>query len=422
MRRWRSQAHLRTRSGSRPVTKSEWRTFLDQLEDQINSGQFKFSGLKWRTIGNRAVLTTRSLEDTLVIRKMSNNIRRAYSIRETNRSQLIRTAKQALSEPTPKSIIRIDLKSCFEHIRINELIKILNSDSLVTTETISLIEHLFSMAYKKSEKRATGGIPRGLILSSTLAELALRKLDKALRSIKGVYLVLRYVDDMLIFTTEPTDTTDTAVRDIIKKHKFTINQGKFAKFRVACKCETTCVHGSSCPCKNKCKCNDNHANEKFGLEFLGYKIIFPAHNASNMKENNISCTFSEKKLSRIKNRIWLSIHAFKKDRDIELLIDRIKYLADNQKLEAEPERRSLLAGNSYSHSECDPDDPEVIAALKNIDQFYRLNIRRSVKTMVSRDEYKQLYRLSFESGFRHHRRTKYSGKRVLKITECWVTQ
>lgn len=295
MRRWRSQAHLRTRSGSRPATKSEWRAFLDQLEDQVNSGQFKFSGLKWNTIGKRAVLSTRSLEDTLVIRKMSNNIRRAYSIRETNRNQLIRTAKQALSEPTPKTVIRIDLKSCFESIRLNEVLKVLNSESLVSTETISLIERLFLIAYKKLKNKAGDGIPRGLILSSTLAELALRKLDKALRSLNGTYLVLRYVDDILIFTTEPANTTEKAVREIVKGHNFKINEAKFAQFRVACKCEMSCVHGTSCPCKNKCKCSDSHESKPFTLEFLGYKMIFPAHNSDNMKKNNISCTFSEKK-------------------------------------------------------------------------------------------------------------------------------
>lgn len=423
MRRWRSQAHLRTRSGSRPVTKSEWRDFLDQLEDQINSGQFKFSGLKWHTIGKRAVLSTRSLEDTLVIRKMSNNIRRVYSIRETNRNQLIRTAKQALSEPTPKTLIRLDLKSCFENIRASELLKVLNSESLVSTETISLIERLFSIAYKKANNKARYGIPRGLILSTTLAELALRKLDKALRSLNGIYLVLRYVDDILIFTTEPTDAAEKAVREIVKGHNFKINESKFAKFRVACKCETTCIHGTSCPCKNKCKCSDNYVNQLFTLEFLGYKIIFPTHNSSNMKEKNIiSCTFSENKTSRIKKRIWLSIHAFTKDRDAALLMDRIKYLADNQKLEAEPGRRSLLAGNSYTHSECVPADSEVVTTLKNIDGFYRLNLRRSVEGTVPQNVYEQLYRLSFESGFRHHRRTKYSGRRVLQIIECWANR
>lgn len=420
MRRWRSQAHLHTRSGSRPFTKSEWRAFLDQIENQINSGEFKFSRLEWHTIGKRAVLSTRSLEDTLVIRKMSNNIRRSYSIREANRNQLIRTAKQALREPTPKTLIRLDLKSCFENIRLNELLKELNSESLVSTETISLIEQLFAVAYKKAKNKTRGGIPRGLILSTTLAELALRKLDKALRSLDGIYLVLRYVDDILIFTTEPINTAEKSVREIVKAHNFKINESKFAKFRVACRCETTCIHGTSCRCRKQCTCGDIDANQSFSLEFLGYKIIFPAHNPSNKKENNICCTFSENKISRIKKRIWLSIHTFTKDRDTVLLMDRIKYLADNQKLEAEPERRSLLAGNSYTHSECNPGDSEVINTLKNIDGFYRLNLRRSVEGTVPQDVYEHLCRLSFESGFRHHRRTKYSGKRVLQITGCWA--
>ncbi len=285
---------------------------MDQVEDEINSGQFIFSQLAWHAIGKHAVLSTKSLEETLVIRKMSNNIRRAYSMREANRNELIRTAKQALKEPTPKTIIRLDLKSCFENIRLNELLKELISDSLVSTETISLIEQLFLTAYKKANHNTRGGIPRGLILSSTLAELALRKLDKALRSLNGVYLMLRYVDDILIFTTEPKDSAEKSVRETIRAHNFKINEEKF-KNQVVSKGGAVATHLIS-------------------LDFLGYKFIFPDHNSSRGGDNNVSCTFSDKKISRIKTRIWTSIHAFTLDRDAVLLADRIKYLADNQKL------------------------------------------------------------------------------------------
>jgi len=400
MRRWRSQAHLRTRTRSRPTKKSEWRAFLDQIEDEINSGQFRFSRLAWHAINKRAVLSTRSLEETLVIRKISNNIRRAYSMREQNRTELIRTAKQALKEPTPKTIIRLDLKSCYESIHLNDLLKELNSDSLVSTETISLIEHLFLTAYKKANHNTRGGIPRGLILSTTLAELALRKLDKALRSLNGVYLMLRYVDDMLIFTTEPKESAEKSVRETVRAHNFKINEEKF-------KIQVVSRKGAG-------------AAQSVSLDFLGYKFIFPDQNHNNRRDNNISCTFSDKKISRIKTRIWMSIHAFSRDHDAALLADRIKYLADNQKLETEAGRRSLLSGNSYTHSECSIEDDHVVNALKSLDGFYRLNLRRHVKGSVPQDLYEQLCRLSFESGFRHHRRTKYSGKRVLAITACWI--
>ncbi|UBU61047.1 RNA-directed DNA polymerase [Acidithiobacillus ferrooxidans] len=400
MRRWRSQAHLRTRSRSRPTKKSEWRAFLEQIEDEIISGQFRFSRLAWHTLSKRAVLSTRSLEETLVIRKMSNNIRRAYSIREANRNELIRTAKQALKEPTPKTIIRLDLKSCFESIRLNKLLKELNSDSLVSKETISLIEQLFLTAYKKANHDTRGGIPRGLILSTTLAELALRKLDKALRSLNGVYLMLRYVDDMLIFTTEPIDSAEKMVRETIRSHNFKINEEKFMSHVVS----------KAGPV----------ATRPLNLDFLGYKFIFPDHNPSNKGDNNISCTFSDKKISRIKTRVWMSIHAFTMDRDTDLLVDRIKYLADNQKLETEGGRRSLLSGNSYTHSECSLKDDQVVNALKSLDGFYRLNLRKHVRGLVSQQVYEHLCQLSFESGFRHHRRTKYTGKRVLTIIKCWI--
>ncbi|WP_425599751.1 antiviral reverse transcriptase Drt3a [Frateuria flava] len=420
MRRWRSQAHLRCGNGLvRPTSPSEWRQFLGEIEEQISRGTFKFNGLRWHKIGPRTALSSNHLEDVLVIRKISNNIRRCYGVRESNRSQLIRTAKQALAESVPKTILRIDIKSCYESIDRNKLLNKIQSDSLVSSETVSLAKQLFREATARSKAHRSQGIPRGLILSTTLAELALRDLDKKLRALPGTYLLLRYVDDILIFTTADREHATASVRELLAELGLKINESKFSAVRVGCNCEIQCTHGHTCPCAKGCLCIDNpHARCEF--DFLGYKLSFSPHNTKDPKKlNAISCTFSTRKISRIKHRVWVAFYAFDVDHDWELLMDRIRYLADNQKLESQPSRRGLLAGLSYTHAECDPGDPTVETSLSRLDQFYRAKLR-AIKQLIPPIAYERLARLSFQSGFAHHRRTDFSGSRVLQIKKCWA--
>src|SRR5699024_5546833 len=126
--------------------------------------------------------------------------------------------------------------------------------------------------------------------------------------------------DILIFTTKPQIEAEASVRYLVKEHNFKINEPKFKAFRVACMCETNCPHGHACPCKKKCTCAKNSMSRYLDVDFLGYKIIFPAHNESRGNFNNVSCSFSTKKVSKIKQKIWLSIHEFTVNYDVELLI------------------------------------------------------------------------------------------------------
>jgi hypothetical protein len=420
MRRWRSQAHLRTKQGDRPTTHGEWKILLKTISEQISAGVYNFSGLRWHKIGKKFALSSHILEDILVIRKINSNIRRCYSIRESNRSQLIRTARQAMSEPVPKTILRVDLKSCYESIDRNRLIKALKIDSLLSTETLGLVDQLFKTSHRRIKGKLKHGIPRGLILSTSLAEIALKKLDAQLKAQSGTYLVLRYVDDILIFTTKSAECALIKVKDAIKECGFKINESKLRALRVSCDCETACPHGGTCPCLKKCKCAENHPSANYKLDFLGYKLIFSAHNTSAEKKLNTTyCTFSSKKIDRIKHRIWRAIYNTQVDQDWSLLKDRIRYLADNQKLDSQPGRRGLLAGLSYTHSECQSSDPQVKASLLDLDDFYRAALRRRLFGVAPQDEYKALVSLSFSSGFSDKRRTKFSGSRVIQIKKGW---
>ncbi len=419
MRRWHSQAHLRTEAGSRPVSRTEWDSFLNGIADQIDRDSFDFRGLHWHFARGKLTLSTSHLEDTLVIRKINDNLRRAYGIRQPNRSALIRTAKQALSEATPKTIIRIDLKGCFEGINRNALLREIESAAKLSTQTTGLLTSLFRKADKRLKRPMPEGIPRGLNISNSLAEIRLRSLDRELRVLPGTYLYLRYVDDLLIFTTGEEKEAISAVRRVIKDNGFRVNEKKTSSVQVGCDCEPQCSHGGGCPCSKKCICSSN-GKAPLEVEYLGYKLIFDKHNDSKKDYNEIYCVLSDRKQARIKTRLVRSFRDCRETKDWNLLEDRVRYLTSNQRVAASPNMRGLFNGLSYTHAEYkEPEGYDGPGSLEDLDRFYRAELRRLIGSLGEPPNADTLTKMTFRSGFFHHRRTKFSGKRVLQIQACW---
>lgn len=421
MRRWHSQAHLRTQSGTRPATQDDWETLLESIANQISRDAFPFSGLRWHSVRRKRALSSNLLEDTLVIRKINDNVRRAYGLTQPNRTKLIQTAKQAIRENTPKSIVRIDLRRCFESICRNSLLRQLKTDARLSTQTIVLIESLFEKAAKRLGGKMPEGIPRGLTVSTSLAEIRLLQLDSALRAQAGIYLYLRYVDDILIFSTLPGVDVLAAARRAISATGLQINAQKTQSVRVGCSCEFNCTHGNHCPCKKSCKCS-NPSRSFIGLEYLGYKLLFEKHNKNKSESSNeVYCVLSERKAKRIKTRIFQAFRACDADNDWSLLEDRIRYLSSNQRVARAPGRRGLFNGLAYTHAEYEqPKQFTGPGSLNEIDCFYRTSLRRLVRMKRTPPiNLAILESLTFQSGFDHKRRTKFPGQRLRQIQSCW---
>lgn len=418
MRRWHSQSHLKTTSGDRPTTQVEWKDLLARVELAVARDGHGFSGLHWHNIRGKRALSTNLLEDALVIRKINDNIRRSYGIAEPNRASLVRTAMQAIRETAPKTIVRIDLKACFESIDRRSVLKRLRSDSWVSVQTMALIEGIFKQASKKFPGRMPDGIPRGLTISTSLAEIVLRDLDSKLRLLPGVYVILRYVDDLLIFSTSDELVAWKGVVNVVRSLGLKINSSKSGVYRVACRCESSCVHEKICPCSRRCECSKDESSN-FGVEYLGYKIIFGKHNSGG--GNDVFCVLSDRKSSRIKTRIVSSIQDVAKTKDWGLFEKRVLYLTGNQKVAGTPGMRGLFNGLAYTHSEySEPAEGDGMGTLADLDAFYQMSLRRLLDASIVKDDIRaRLKSLSFESGFLHRRRTKFTAQQVLKVKLCW---
>lgn len=423
MRRWHSQAHLRTKSGTRPASATEWKDLLNEIEASIAKDEFSFAGLRWHSVRRKLALSTSLLEDTLVVRKINDNLRRAYGLRQPNRTSLIQTAKQALRESTPKTIVRIDLRQCFESICRNSLLREIGSDARLSTQTTALLDEIFRHASRKLSKSMPTGIPRGLTISTSLAEIKLRALDRDLRIVAGNYLYLRYVDDILIFSTSSAPEALHAAREVISRHGFKVNERKTNAMRVSCGCELGCTHGASCPCAYRCSCL-SESTPLQELEYLGYKLLFYKHNKKkDDSTNDVFCVLSDRKSKRIKTRLVQASHDCRSTLDWDLLEDRIRYLVANQRVAVSPGKRGLFNGLSYTHAEYDePPNFTGDGSLRELDNFYRTQLRLLLQiTGANPINLRRLESFTFTSGFAHHRRTKFSGQRVKQIQACWET-
>ncbi len=417
MRRWRSQGHLVPRSGTYPASEQEWSTLLEGISEAIHRDEFTFDRMHTAAIKGNVVLTTRYLEEALVLRKINDNIRRAYGVRQPNRQRLVKTAIQALKETVPKTVVRVDLKKCFESISKTEVIKTIVADGNVTFQTVALLNSLFEISSKLSPKLSIEGLPRGVIISSTLAEIKLLDLDRRIRRIPGVYLLLRYVDDLLVFSTSYESKALAEVTYAIESAGLRPNPKKTTPVRIACQCEESCIHGQTCPCKKSCECVEQNSKLKH-IEYLGYKLFFLAHNEKHA--NRIYCALSDRKVARIKSRIHLAIASYANSGDHKLLELRMRYLTANQAVHQSPNRRAMFSGLAYTHALYDP-PPNGAASgnlIADLDQFYRAGLRRLAKTKKPPNE-AHLLRLSFQSGFDHKRRTKFSADEMNRIRWCW---
>ncbi|MCC4617974.1 RNA-directed DNA polymerase [Xanthomonas campestris pv. asclepiadis] len=409
MRRHRRQFGLKPDSGKLPKEKDEWSEFLGNLETRIARETFDFGKLTLANISKKGktkqVVATKSLDEVLVLRRMNENIRRSYGIKNPNRDALLRTLQQALAENTQKNIFRLDIKSCFESISRHAVYSELVADGRVSFQTLSLLNILFEALDKMPRKVARKGLPRGLAISSTMAEIVLNKLERDIRQVPGVYVVLRYVDDLVVITTKVESGIERIIKELAANYRLKLNVRKSSLALIACECDFFCGHGDSCPCLKACKCQQKNIS----LEYLGYSIYLSNRNSVSGK-NSIVVRLSKGKLAKIKTRIMVVARDYIKTGDASLLNRRLELLTGNLQMMDSDGSRGLSVGLSYTHSSYGIESKDEIFALGDLNELNFFMRRSLAFAMHLRPApasiKKKIYKYSFVSGFHSKRRVK----------------
>lgn len=354
---------------------------IEALANSVQAKDFKISALKSETRRGKPTYQANNIEDALAIRLLDRYIRRIYKVRQSDRNRIINQVRTVLRDSGDYTVMRLDIKQCYESMDFEASIKKLANDMILAPSCIQLLNSI--SAYCKSA--GIKGLPRGLAISPTLAELYLEGIDKQIKGEEGVIYATRYVDDFFILI-DKTKVNELKANLKLKLKEIGLSLNEEAHKQYI---------GSS-------------QNAKF--DYLGYAFSV---NAVNGKENKVALTISKQKLDKIKQKVAISLNEHKNTPNINLLKQRLAYLTV-LKLIKKNDNGALLGGLAYNYRYVS----DGFSCLKTIDGFLMKMINHS-RFSFSHAEKTTLSKISFYSSVSKKKQGKFTRSKATKISRVW---
>lgn len=306
-----------------------------------------------------------------------------------SRNSVVRALKTALGKSYLHAIVKLDISSFFESIPHRELLRRASALDSITTELLQRLLNEYSDIAGVSE-----GLPRGVGLSSQLAELYLADLDLFLMGQPGVLFYARYVDDVVLVL--DSDHSRQALTHTVEQQlallKLQLNDAKVSNF-----------------------VTDNKGNYPPGqsVEYLGYSFTRTSGRLVTgltskrraRRADRLELSF-EAWLGKLPNPIWPNHGAN------GLLIDRVRFLAGNTRLVNS--KSNVAIGLYFSNSALDPDSQE----LKDLDsQLGDLMLKYGAKMTAQMRE--RMEEISFTLWFEKKTFIRFKAARVKQIVKVW---
>jgi hypothetical protein len=374
-----------------------------------NGATLDFSPSHTARVNNRECISLKNYGACLALRSISAHLSRKFHLRLMNRDQIVLGVIRTLSDTTPVYIIRRDIKSFYESIPALKLREHLLLDTSISKAARKLLKHFFDF-YCPSNT----GIPRGLSLSATLAEISLADFDHKVQRLPGVYRYFRFSDDILIFCFKQPDS-------VMQQVEHALPDGM----------HFNPLKSTVIPIVN----TDKHSAQPVELEYLGYRFSM-INLAKGDKPRTVRVSISDRKLSKLKTRIILSFKRYSKDRDYYLLRDRIRFLSGNYRvrrdgISAIKTSSHIKSGIYYSYRQCGTysgSNAQIYDGreLKAIDGFYFSLLKSSrsrffwiLKRRLTNQQYDELSSLSFFQGFDKRMTVRLPPSRIRDIKAAW---
>jgi hypothetical protein len=147
------------------------------LSTAVESGGFVPTPFSARRKKGFTIYSTEDYANVLALRKINDTVRRLYRIRPSNRAAIVRQVLALLAESTPKTVLKLDIKSFYDNVDRDYLLRTLEQNHLLSGTTKKLLKQFFSTSFPGLGK----GLPRGACISATLAEFAMREFDATVR-------------------------------------------------------------------------------------------------------------------------------------------------------------------------------------------------------------------------------------------------
>lgn len=368
------------------------------------------SPLKKMLVAGKTAYRFDQLESELVSRLISKNIRANYRIRPENRHAIINNTLTFLKEGSPYNLYRFDVQNFFEEICRKTIIKRLLCDGKCPRHTIVLLNNFFTALTAQN----IPGLPRGIGLSSTLAEFFLLEFDSFFKTRPDIFYFTRFVDDILIITSP---------------HQSAANLNAL-------------VHQKLVPLKAH-KIGDKTASIPIGkialdsktektFDYLGYKFKIygkpaAADQIMGAMRRRVDVEISPTKILKLKNRLIDSFVEYIKTpptkKNYDLLTNRLKALTGNYYITDATTGIPIKTGVFFNYTAKNCFD---FCSLSNLDAFLRgllhskkhkLSLR--ISNHLTPAQAAQLIGFTFSKGFHGRVFHSFTHQQLRAIKEGW---
>ncbi len=362
----------------------------------------------------KSVYSLPRIEDKLVFRKCAYNVKRVIDSSPKSRKKIIRELKGVLRDGASYRIYKFDIESFFESCDPSG-IQALVDDLSVSRQTRRLICRLVEVFNDGNGE----GIPRGVEISSVLADLAMHGFDRRFSQDERVLYYARFVDDILIITTgaeNPRLFGRELGRYLPVGLTFNYNKKRIVDV----------------PSRG---CGDSGGMadlEVASFEYLGFQVsivdtglkVYSAKPSSQRKiiDRRVDVLISPKKIKKIKSRIMRSFVDFSYSGDFALLCDRILFLSSNRLLLDKKSSRRVPTGIYYNFSEI-TNSEKSLGELDSLLRVLVLNPKSRIKSkidmLLTNSQKKEILAMSFLSGHDEIRFRRFSPNRMSEIAKVW---
>jgi len=372
------------------------------VSDAVNIASACFApacGLKYRVRKGRIVCFIDNYPSILVLRKISENLATVSNAYPSERSRIIKVLTLVLREETSYRIYRLDVRRFFESLSKSTVLAAVES-TRVSQQTKSLLRFILN------EHVATGntGIPTGLAISSTLAEIMMLPFDDYVKTLPCTLFAARFVDDIILITTG--EENSASLLESLKA-KLPLgahfNEEKYAQIDV-----------------ERRKLN-NISYRRF--EYLGYSFQV-RDNVVNPKlaERVVDVDLSERTVKRQLSRLAKAFRAYVKDGNFDDLQARIRYLTSNYRLFDTRVSRKRLAGIFHNHPFLTYHPGNSLSrldtALRNL-AHSGSQLRAGAGVALTASQRQALSQRSFLRGHRAKEYYCFSIKKLALVKRCW---
>ena len=391
-------------------------SYTDLLANDVNGTKSLFRLIKVK-IGFKIDRNNHS--QLFAMKQLQCNLQKTFKVKQANRHLIMANIKLLLKTKRPYYIIRTDVSSFFESMSQERLLHSIMDNTLLSYKSKVFVKAILNQ-YEEEKKSLTDeecegmkegyGVPRGIGISSLLAEIYMRDLDSTIRKRSEVIFYVRYVDDifMLLAQLPHGKTIEEYYNDL---------ENEFQQYNLLLKPSND----------SKCSLIDYFAQRTSPskLTYLGYELTIEVDcQNGKLKNTDVSIQLSSDKYKRITKRIDNAFKHFDSSNKYDLhqarkdLVDSLKLISGNVRLH---KSKSGIKTGLYFNSDLLDEDLIQLQKLttylceKKLTLHPELFLNQEEQKRYEKALYNRIRKFDFVESWKTRKMYSLSGKRLKEI-------